>query len=459
MRLRAAMEHKIDERFFLFLGSLWNREAATQKLQASGVSYKWKRLDSSPENWQVILAILEERHLAGVVGKLSAQVYNLIASDDYRDIASGLFQVMGRVPHALFVHEAILLGEQDPFPEDLEAGTQEYFEAVDRMYIFDPPDDEVRHYVERLFDQSGITVTPYRTNAEMSVLATAFVDDSEKNLLFRVYVPSGRLYAAEADELLSLFQDWLTRVGRQGVRQDGYRTAAGQVYEFFGEESLTPKELSREFNDFSKFLDLCVDDTSSAVDLLSRFGIGRPSAANVVTRYSKTVRRLRLDMRQEREARMLAIRHQLESELLDFGDQSSSSELEGYISNLIPTATNLTPMNLLEIRPNPSEAPVTVNINQQFIHAVESSVIQNVQGTVSLGVEARELLSLIEAFGGSDSTALTSAVHELEDPDAQVSGRLQARQRLKQFLFRLGSRVEESALAALQSYLQSKFGL
>jgi 5-methylcytosine-specific restriction protein B len=44
--------------------------------------------------------------------------------------------------------------------------------------------------------------------------------DDKPGLLFRVYVPSGRLYASEADKMLSLFRDWVSGVrGRwQSVR-------------------------------------------------------------------------------------------------------------------------------------------------------------------------------------------------------------------------------------------------
>ncbi|GAA3301815.1 hypothetical protein GCM10020295_45960 [Streptomyces cinereospinus] len=90
-------------------------------------------------------------------------------------------------------------------------------------------------------------VTPYKTNAELSVLTASFIDDHEKNLLFRVYVPASRLYATEADRLINLFHEWLSRTGNHPVRQDGYRTPSGQVYEFYGDDSLTPASLQVNF--------------------------------------------------------------------------------------------------------------------------------------------------------------------------------------------------------------------
>jgi hypothetical protein len=454
------MSDQAQGRFFLFIGTLWNKDAATDKLQASGIPYRWKRLDSGPKNWKAILAILENPSIAGVVGKLSGHVYDLIALPDYQEITAPLFQALGNVPHVMFVHEAILRRESS-IPEDrYEEGTDEYYRAQERRHFFMLPAEETMRAVGELFANHKVNVVPYRTNAELSVLAAAFIDDNEKNLLFRVYVPSGRLYAAEADKLLSLFQDWLTRVGRHDVRQDGYRTAAGEVYEFFGDESLVRGQLSREFDDFSGFLDLCVQDVAAAADALGRTGIDRRSAVSIVARYGKEVRRLNLDMRQERESRILAIRHSLESELIEVGNESLFSRIDELIEASVPNVGGLAPMQFLALGSSvPRSASVTVNINQQVVNAVESAVVQSIQGTTNIGPEAKELLGLVSRFGGQDTAALESAVHEFEDPDARASDRLGARQRLKGFLFQLGGKVEDTALAILQNYVQSKIGL
>src|ERR1700722_12327817 len=53
------------------------------------------------------------------------------------------------------------------------------------------------------------------------------------NLLCRLYVPSERLYAAEANRLLSLFREWLPAVRGEGIRESGYRTGAGEVSAVF----------------------------------------------------------------------------------------------------------------------------------------------------------------------------------------------------------------------------------
>jgi hypothetical protein len=135
------------------------------------------------------------------------------------------------------------------------------------------------------------------------------------------------------------------------------------------------------------------------------------------------------------------------------------SQVNELIETLVPQPGGVTPTRLLALTsPMPSDRSVTVNISQQLVNAVESTIVQNIQGTTNISPEAKELLSLVERFGGRNTTALESAVHEFEDQDARLSDRLGARQRLKGFLIQLGGKVEDAALAVLQAYIESKMG-
>ena len=290
------------------------------------------------------------------------------------------------------------------------------------------------------------------------------LDSDDRGLLFRVYIPSGRLYAAETDKLLSLFQDWLNCAGRHSVRQDSYRTPAGEVYQFFGNESLHSQQLSAEFTDFARFLALCLNDQQAAIVTLSRVGLNFKLAERMVARFSKEIRRLQLDLQHERESRLLAIRHSLESELLDAAITSEQwSQIYRTIDGLVPNIEHIDPLPLLAVpRPTPPTPPVIVSINQlnqQLIRTVEGAVIQNIQGTINLGVQAKELMDLVSRFGGQETITLESAVYEFEDSAARPDSRQKAKQRLKKFLAQLAGKVEDAALAALAKYLETKIGI
>src|SRR5699024_1744413 len=123
-----------------------------------------------------------------------------------------------------------------------------------------------------------------------------FLEDNERDLLFRFYVPSGRLYAQEAEDLLGMFREWLGQTGHNGVRQEGYSTAAGQVFEFFSRDGQPEGGLSRSFEDFSSFLRDCVTTPSAAVARLTANGVTEDTAPIIVSRYAIRANRLSLDL-------------------------------------------------------------------------------------------------------------------------------------------------------------------
>jgi hypothetical protein len=287
-------------------------------------------------------------------------------------------------------------------------------------------------------------------------------DDDQTGLFFRVYIPSERLYAAEAEKLLSLFRDWFMAVRGPGIRQAGYRTASGQMYEFFADVSLAKVDLREEFNSFSSFLTLCSAEPSAAVDILVPMGLERDIGADIVARFGREVRRLQIDLKHERERRILTIRHSLEEELVDHGVELQvipSAQINTLIETLVPGPSASDSLMLLTVPQSARTLPlVAVNINQQFVNAIESTIIQNVRGTVHLGPKAKELLTLIDRFGGQEAPLLEAAVHELEDMDAQPVDRSAARRLLKKFLSQIAGTVHDVGLDLLEKYLESKIG-
>ena len=284
--------------------------------------------------------------------------------------------------------------------------------------------------------------------------------DESLNLLFRVYVPSDRLYAAEASKLFALFRDWLTKVRGHAIRHDGYRTKAGEVYEFFAEPSLVQSDLRGEFGRFSSFLTLCSQDPGAAVKALVQFGVEPRSASDLAARFSKEVRRLEIDLKHERERRELSIRQTLEEELVDSGidvGEFPTNQIKMMLDTLIPNPTPLAPMApLLSSQHAEPPRPIILNTDPHYIQAVESAIAQSVEGSINLGTEAKNILALIDRFGGQQASELNSALHELEDPDVRPTDRMASMGRLRRFLRTLGGMVEDVSLHALQKYLETK---
>ena len=325
-----------------------------------------------------------------------------------------------------------------------------------RNEFFGTTSDDVRKHVNTMLRDRQLNVFPYRTNVERSIILSGFLEDNERNLLFRFYVPSGRLYAQEAEGLLGLFREWLGQTGHSSVRQEGYSTAAGQVFEFFSGEGQPEGGLSRYFQDFSSFLTDCVEMPEAAIAQLLANGVTEGAATIIVSRYATRARRLTLDLKQRREERMLSLKHELENIVLEV-DGVKNQDLEAVLDEMLPPPAAI---GVLGVPKTTNNFSLTVNNhNPQFIKEVSGSVVQNIAGTVNLGAEAKELLELVATFGGHERALLETAVHELEDGGARGSERVAARGRLKRFLADLGNRGLGMGLDLLQKYIEHKIGI
>lgn len=456
--------------YFLFVGSV-DTESATTRLRASGAIYHKKLLSSKPENWTKIVDMMTSPRCRGALVALRASDYAAICRPKYEAAAHALLDALADRPHVILVHEAVFLTDEQraatdgppdtassidttPAPEDQDE--HDDFFGMTKEEFFGSISDDVRASVNTMLRERQLNVFPYRTNVERSIIASGFLEDNERHLLFRLYVPSGRLYAQEAEALLGLFREWLGQTGRSRVRQEGYSTAAGQVFEFFSAEGQPEGGLSRYFEDFSSFLGDCVATPEAAIAQLSANGVTETAATIIVSRFATRARRLSLDLKQRREERMLSLKHELENAVLEV-DGLKGGYLTTVLDELLPPPAAIGVIEGPKLGPGHS---LTVNnINPQFINAVAGSVVQNVAGTVNLGAEAKQLLELVATFGGHERAQLETAVHELEDDGARGSERVAARGRLKRFLADLGNRGLGVGLDVLQKYVEHKVGV
>ncbi|NVN55490.1 hypothetical protein FLM52_06760 [bacterium Scap17] len=441
---------------FLFLGTA-DHEGITSKLKATNTQFKKKLLDSSVENWRTIFDYFKEYEVTGAIVKLTPHTYGAIASDKYKDLAERLFSEVSKVPNIVFVYESLLSGSSEEAIKEGEEEQDPFF-----GYYFGQPRASALTIVNSMMEKHGLNVMPYKKNAELTVLATSFLEQNESNLLFRLYVPSERMWALEADKLLQLFRDYLSKVSGVNSRLDQYRTNQGVIYEFFGESEDDNRKLSDEFDEFSKFMDVCASDPARAEILLKDKSVATGLITNIVDRYSKEARRLHVDLRQERERKVLSIRHRLESELTDMlpGDTGWET-ITAIVDDAIPQAGPLS--NALQVDQAPlhisDPGNITVNLKPQIIQTVNGVVSQEIYGDQHIGPEAKEILDLIQKYAGERSTELSSAVHEVVDPDAPKADRLSAKQKIKGFLYQVGRKGSDVAIDLLQKYIESQVGL
>jgi hypothetical protein len=437
------------DRFFLFLGDA-DREGVLAKLRSEGTYYIKKRLDSGPENWKRILELLASPDLIGVAAKFSSTTFRYLTRYEELGLPRSLFTALKNVQHIIFVHET--------FFQDEEEADEDGF----GFDIFTPLPRAIKQRYRELLSTYGLNVVVFENNSEVSVIATQFVDDHVRNLIFRIYVPNGRMWAKEGEKLLRLFRDYLATVSGLRVHQSQSVTNLGVMHEFFADESVDPALLSKEFEDFSRFLDMSAVDPASATRLLAQRGLQDQVIQEIVDRYSKEARRLQVDLKQDRERRVLSIRHRMEAELVDnAGSELDWDAIYELVDRAVPQLTGLSAglgagFPALQ---HVHASSVTVNVQPQFVNEVHGIVAQEVSGTPILSTEATELLSLVQQYAGSSTTELSSAVYELEDPDLKPADRIAARQRLRAFLASLEDKVVGVGFGMLQTYLERMVGL
>ncbi|MCZ2262908.1 hypothetical protein [Isoptericola sp. QY 916] len=462
------MEREVapGSKFFVIVGS-YRTDAATSRLKATGIYYVAKSLDSKPANWTKTAEYIASPDATGAIIKVTSRNLASMRTSRYAEATERLFEALTKKRHLLLVHEDVLSAGEDeekgPAQIEIDWDDPEAVEAEYRRSFFAPAAPEARELFLTAVEQYGLNLMLYKTNAELSVLTSTFVEQSENNLIFRLYVPSSRLWAQEADKLLGLFRDWLSRVKGERVRQDGYHTGHGQVFEFYVDSPPDGESGSfLGFEDFSQFLELCGDDPQAAALMLRDAGTSAAAVPDLIRRFSKEVTRLRRDLRHEREAKLLSIRHRLENELSELGEEEqlpSTAELATWVEELVPDERALTSALTAEAVAPERPQSVTIVYKPQVISTVHGVVTQEVQGSVNFGPDARQILELIERFGERERAELTSSLHELEDPDSQRSSRLAAAGRMKAFLARVGRKAEEIGTPLLIKYLEQKTGL
>ena len=391
-----------------------------------------------------------EFKVSAVLGKFSGRVLSLLAHPDYANVRDGLFKQIGSVPNQVFIYDDLVQGEQtNPVRAELDSY---------------PPQAERDAAIEFL-RANNIEITPYRTKAEVTVLAESFLDELDRNLIFRLYVPSGRLWSAEADKFLQLFQDYVARVDQLAVRLDQKRTDYGVIYEFHGEAPPGEANLSAEFQDFSKLMDLCATDSAAAAGLLKSKNLNAREVTSILERYSKEVRRLQLDIKHDAETKIVSIRHRLESELIEFAPNSQEWEsIAAVVSAVVPTFSGELPapsrsFAVLPTGPRTAPTHVTYNFRPQFVNTLNGVIAEELHGNQHFAPEHHQLLELIRTHGGPQTKQLETAVYEVADKGVEQVDRLRAKQRIKAFLMAAGKKTGDMAFSILQKYIEGQLGV
>ncbi len=410
--------------------------------------YIRKILASSLDNWHSINKIIERDDVTCVVVKFDRISINTVFQDSYSEKLEQLLGSLRKKRHIVFLHDAIFDTAKDDI-EVLPPDKGAHINFPFNMQLW----PGAAKYITDVLARHELDFRPYTSNAELSVVASDFVEQCLRNLIFRIYVPKGKLWSAEAEKFIQMFRDYLNKVSGLKVNQKDQATSSGVTYELFAERQVDEGQLSSEFQDFTNFMDLVVSDPAAAASQLTEKGLDSKVVNEIVTRYAKEARRLQLDIRQEREAKTLSIRHRMESELNETG--LSSAQLDAIVSSVLPPANDFSMQALLS-------PTVSTNVNifaDQYIGTLNGFAVKQINGTANFGEDASKILDLVEKYGGKKRADLTAAIHQIEDVEASKPVRLSAKQKVLSFLSSIPAKAEGVALGVLQSYIEHKIGL
>lgn len=437
-----------DKPLVLLLGKV-GKEGILSKLQTSNRQYKVKILELLPQNWEYIIDYFANFEISAVIAMISPKTISMISRINYKECREKLFALIGNHPNIVFIYDGILKGETNDSTEH---------------YVYNMPTKPAIKLITLLTEKYNINLVPYKRNSEVTTMAEAFLSDTENHLIFRLYIPSGRIWSSESDKFFQLFRDYLSKIVNIKTRLDQYRTENGTIFEIHSEELNAGTQIESKLIEFADFMDLCVSDIGGAEQLLRKKGIESQEASKLLAKYAKEAKRLMVDLKHEREQKVLMLRQRLESELLDSEEGSLGVDEIAVLVNLaVPQVhvqeTILLNNDKLQNIVTKNECGLQINIRPQIINTVNGIVAQEIHGNQNFGFEARQLLEMIEKFGGKKSAELSSDLHEVEDESAPLPGRVVAKARLKKFLFHLIPAGEKVATALLQRYLETKLGM
>jgi len=439
----------------VLLGNV-DHEGIVSALKTSGYVYKKKILESSRSNWESIIGLLQHVEVEAVLVKLNTAAFDLIAEPNYQTVGDYLLSSIAKKRSIVFVYDDLWFPSetQDIEPDGVPDDEGRYY-RVYSSHRYGVPEQEVMELVRTKLIGAGISPVPYSTNAQLTVMGAQFIRDIAARLLFRIYIPHGRLYAVEIDKVLQLFKDFLDNTGRRGITFNKVAAEQGTSFEFCGEYEQNAN-LADDFQDFSQFMEMCVSDVDKARNMLSVREIGGGQVTKIVERYAKEARRLFLDIKHERESKILDVRHRFESELVEFFPSETGLDfIRSIVDENIPIPKTLDEV-MSGTKTQHSHANVTINMNSQVIDKAYGLISRELNGNVNLGTQGEELLEFINKYGGDRAAQLASDVHEIADKGIPEGTRMTRRQQLKSFLYGLKPELTKLGMNLLEEYLKKK---
>jgi hypothetical protein len=455
----------------LLLG-LNHDEGISSQLATYGFTYARKGLNSSPNNWQKINDILlstQSNDKMVVIAKITENNLFCTLLPDYQQQFSTMFGAISGMRHLCFIYDGTLSGDFtcfkfDPWKEKSELHeslvgrlTQEQMiehEAFQKYLYTDierwkksngvtSTSAEIKEMMEErisTLQDAGIKLIPYRKWSDIRIATMQFLNEAKRGLILRIYLSEEKFLANEFEKLLKLFVDYLRKAQSLDISIDQSKTNQGQIVEFYSKDGdIRSDQLAGLLQNFSHFLDVCSVDIDQAVEMIGPTRIPKDKLNDLISRYAKEARRLILDVRQEKEKKLLSIRHRIQSEIIDLELESEQAELGANLAKQMNDVVteNFGLLNMAGIAPGSitiMQQPNLIFHNPVIAGKINNIIAQEINGDILYDSEELELLRLMrDQADDVEYAELKSAVDQLKDGSVSEPQKTTSWQRIKAF--------------------------
>lgn len=450
-----------------------DRGAITTTLQTNGYCRKLKFLNSSVKNWESVCTILEEdiENEIIVLGKFTEHTLFRMCIPEYRQVVDRLIELLKTKKHIIFIYKDNLVGnfsyfksveiketvfdvdERQDYIFYHETGLKNWLHSLDIQETEADYLKSVLELIKRI--NSELTALPYEKLIDVEISGQNFIENVAEGLLFRIYVPRDRIWSNEFDKFITLFRDYASNIANEELRINQNRTDLGIICSLYSiNKGISELEINSLYKEFTTFMDLCSSNPIEAQKLINELGISEQKKQSILKKYVKESQRLLLDIKQEREVKIISIKHRLQNELQEY---ELSKDIIEYIENSVPSSEVTKPLTF----GNQIIQNQTIILNPQIISKVEGIVVNELNGHISFSPEEQEFSKLIEKYtsGVSEASELQTSLYELKDNASSKEQKRGAWQKLFGFLGKVGDKVGDVGVALLTKYLEQKIGM
>lgn len=443
-------------------------DSITTALSVNNYSMSSKFLNSSVNNWKKICAILENDKVV-VIGKFTESILLKMCAPSYEEVTAIFLELLKSKKHIIFLYKdnmnGVLNFYNNDIDQDADADWQEklyrnpqYASSLSFWLYRNNIDLSKEEYfcrIQSLIKKiiAELNVVPYEKIIDINITGQSFIENIIEGLLLKIAIPNERLWSNEFDKFITLFRDYVSFTSKEELKIVQSRSNTGILYSIYSTNgNINTSNIDAIFDNFSTFMDICVSAPDTAKSIIDNLNLTSEHKIKILKKYLKEAQRLFLDLKQERESKILSIKHRLE---IDLQEYELSKYMEEYIDNSVPR-----PYISNYLRLQPMQPPV-ININPLFIDKVDGIVCSEINGTVNQTAEDKMFIDFFKQLSENiaESITLQTALYELNDKSSSKESKRSSWQKISTFLVKVGDKIGDAGVALLTRYLEQKMGL